>query len=249
MLPPLEGIIARRVLLNFRADPDVVRRLVPEPLEVVTRNGFAVVGVCLIRLERLRPKGFPAPLGMSSENMAHRVAIRYPTREGSKDGVFIWRRETDQCLITLLGGRLFPGVHGTAAFAVTEGDGALRMMVRTPTGEADVSYEAREADRWHATPLFATFDEARAFFQRGDCGFSCSLRGGNLEGMQLRTLAWTMASLEVGTAHAAFFQRAGRFPLGSVAFDCGLMMRGIPHEWHELDDVPELAGIPGGAAP
>jgi hypothetical protein len=25
-------------------------------------------------------------------------------------------------------------------------------------------------------------------------------------------------------------------------FDCGLLMRGIPHEWHEISQVPELAG-------
>jgi hypothetical protein len=53
MLPKLEGIIARRVLLNFRVDPDVARGLVPEPLELASRSGYAVAGVCLIRLEQL----------------------------------------------------------------------------------------------------------------------------------------------------------------------------------------------------
>ena len=95
MLPKLEGTIARRILLNFRADPDVTQRLVPAPFEVVRVGGFAVVGVCLIRLENLRPKGLPPHFGISSENMAHRVAVRYPTRSGSasrtEEGVYIWR--------------------------------------------------------------------------------------------------------------------------------------------------------------
>src|SRR5438067_2394546 len=137
MLPTLEGIIARRVLLNFRADPQVVRRLVPVPLEVATQNGAAIVGICLIRLEQLRPKGLPADLGMSSENMAHRVAIRYPTDADMRDGVFIWRRETDLALAMFLGGRLFPGVHHCAKFYVAQDAGSLEMEVHTRKREAD----------------------------------------------------------------------------------------------------------------
>jgi len=81
-----------------------------------------VAGICLIRLERLRPKGLPAAVGLASENMAHRIAIRYPTPDGPSDGVFIWRRDTDQALVSLLGGRLCPGVHGKAAFEVAESE-------------------------------------------------------------------------------------------------------------------------------
>jgi uncharacterized protein YqjF (DUF2071 family) len=121
VLPTLEGVIRRRVLLNFRADPKTVAALLPVPLEVLPYDGFAIVGVCLIGMEQLRPKGLPGTFGLSSENMAHRVAIRYPTDEGMKDGVFIWRRETDQCLVTLLGGRLFPGVHHHAGFVIDDG--------------------------------------------------------------------------------------------------------------------------------
>ena len=80
MLPLIQGVIARRMLLNFRADPNVVQRLLPAPLQVDQQHGHAIVGVCLIRLENLRPQGIPGPLGLSCENMAHRVAIRYQRR-------------------------------------------------------------------------------------------------------------------------------------------------------------------------
>ncbi len=175
MLPTLEGIIARRVLVNFRVDPDVARRLVPAPLEPVVERGACVAGICLIRLERLRPKGLPAAVGLASENMAHRIAIRYPTPDGPSDGVFIWRRDTDQALVSLLGGRLFPGVHGKAAFDVAESDASLAMAVSTERGAADVALRVRAAGQWRPTPLFPTFDAVCEFFRRGDCGFSCSL--------------------------------------------------------------------------
>jgi Uncharacterized conserved protein (COG2071) len=246
MLPVIEGVIARRMLLNFCADPRIVQRLLPPPLEVDDHEGHAIVGVCLIRLENLRPHGVPSTLGLASENMAHRVAIRYPTRDGMRPGVFIWRRETDQRMVELLGGRIFPGVHHHACFRVREGAGNLQMDVSSENGESNVSFSARVAREWSATPGFHTFEEVSEFFRKGDCGFSCSLRGNELEGLQLKTLRWEMKPMEVETQRCAFYLDSSRFPQGSVEFDCGLLMQGLPHEWHQITDVPELATDPTG---
>ena len=241
MLPLIQGVIARRMLLNFRADPGVVQRHLPAPLQVDQQHGHAIVGVCLIRLENLRPQGIPGPFGLSSENMAHRVAIRYPASDGIRPGVFIWRRETDQRLVELLGGRLFPGVHHHARFQVSESPNHLAMDVTTGDGKADVHFSARVSADWRQTPSFASFDEVSEFFRKGDCGFSCSLRGDELEGLQLRALKWEMAPMEIESQHCAFYSDPQRFPSGSLEFDCGLLMRGLPHEWHQLTDIPELA--------
>jgi len=241
MLPVLEGVIARRVLLNFRADPEVAQRLLPIPLEVEQQHGSAILGVCLIRLEQLRPRGIPGALGVRSENMAHRVAIRYPTPAGIKPGVLIWRRETDQKLVQLLGGRLFPGVHHAARFRVIDDRDHLEMEVTTPGKEADVKFSAQRAREWTATKAFSSFQEASEFFRKGDCGFSCSLHGNRLEGLQLKTLRWEMQPLAVESQHCRFYADTARFPAGSIAFDSALLMRGLPHEWHEITDIPELA--------
>lgn len=65
--------------------------------------------------------------------------------------------------------------------------------------------------------------------------------------------AWSVASGD----HAAAFQRANRaayggaFSLrgvcdtgvcGAAGFDSAVIMRGIPHTWHALREVPELVG-------
>jgi len=229
------------MLLNFRADADVVQRLLPAPLQVDRQHGHAIVGVCLIRLENLRPKGVPSPLGLSSENMAHRVAIRYPSRGGIRSGVFVWRRETDQRLVEALGGRLFPGVHHHARFQVSESQSRLAMDVTTGDGRADVRFSAHALGEWRHTPCFGAFDEVSEFFRRGDCGFSCSLRGDELEGLQLKMLSWEMVPMEIESQHCAFYSDLNRFPAGSLEFDCGLLMRGLPHEWRQLTDTLELA--------
>lgn len=248
MLPTLEGIIARRVLLNFRADPEVVRALVPAPLEVVVHRDAAVVGVCLIRLSQLRPKGLPGFVGIASESMAHRVAIRCVAPEGPRDGVFIWQRHSDNALLALLGGRAFPGVHHRARFHAVEGDEGLAVEAFTGRSGADVSVAARHVRAFSPTPLFPTLEEASGFFAKGDCGFSCALDGRRLEAMRLRTLEWTMTPLAASEARAAFFEDGRRFPKGSVTFDSAVVMRGIPHEWHELSVIPELAAAGTAAA-
>jgi len=188
-----------------------------------------------------RPRGVPECVGFSSENMAHRVAIRFPGPSGMEPGVFIWRRDTDQRLMELLGGRAFPGVHGRAQFQVNENDNELQMRAITKNGDADVELRVSYTQEWKPTPSFATFREASAFFEQGDCGFSCSLRGDKLEGMRLRTMSWSLQPLAVEFVRSAFYSNTAQFPAGSIQFDCGLVMRGVPHEWHELATVPELA--------
>lgn len=104
MQPVLEGRIARRILVNFRLDPEWARLILPAPFEPEIRNGYAVAGVCLIRLEEMRPKGLPAWTGLHLESAAHRIAIRQPDTQEGGHGVYIFRRETDSRLTEMTGG-------------------------------------------------------------------------------------------------------------------------------------------------
>lgn len=242
MVPVIEGVIARRILLNWWVDPAIAQRLVPEPFEPTLVNGFAVAGICLIRLEQVRPAGLPAALGVSSENMAHRIAVRYRAANGWQDGVYIWRRDTGSYLTTLLGGRLFPGVHRDAEFQVTDDEAGLAMNVFSTDGAADASFRALTGVTWKWSLLFPRFADVCSFFERGSRGFSCRLDGQGLEGMELRANRWEMSPLAVQEVRSSFFDDVRRFPRGSCGFDSAALMRGIPHTWHEIADVPELAG-------
>ncbi|MEA2522442.1 MAG: hypothetical protein QOI81_2088, partial [Actinomycetota bacterium] len=156
MLPTLEGVIARRTLLNYWIDPEVVRPLVPKELELATVDGLAVAGTCLIRLEHLRPKHMPSSIGISSENMAHRIAIHYRPKDEDelRDGVFVWRRQTDRSMVKLLGGRLFPGVHGRSKFDVEEKDNGLDYHVTGEGRAANVELSVHSVDAWPGSRLF-----------------------------------------------------------------------------------------------
>ena len=79
-LPALRATIGRRILVNYRIDPDALSGLLPDPFEPRTVDGYAIGGVCCIRLVNVRPKGIPESLGVASENAAHRFGVETELR-------------------------------------------------------------------------------------------------------------------------------------------------------------------------
>ena len=116
-LPKVHGVIRRRLLVNFRADAAVVATILPPPFRPKLHDGVAIIGICLIRLEEIRPKGFPRLAGLASENAAHRIAVVWDDDAGTpREGVYIPRRDTGSLVNHLAGRRLFPGEHHRATF-------------------------------------------------------------------------------------------------------------------------------------
>src|SRR5687768_18589857 len=74
-LPTIQGTIRRRILANLRVDPEVMQKQMPARFRPKLHDGFAVAGICMIRLEHIRPKLMPEVVGVDSENAAHRVAV------------------------------------------------------------------------------------------------------------------------------------------------------------------------------
>src|SRR5258706_4915865 len=136
MRPPnVHGIIRRRLLVNFRIDPYVAQKQLPSQFRPKLHAGYAVGGICLIRLEGIRPKRFPEILGLSSENAAHRFAVRWTDADGDHEGVYIPPLDSGSLLNTMAGGRLFPGEQHRARFAVTD-DGNRVELAMTSTDRA-----------------------------------------------------------------------------------------------------------------
>lgn len=118
-LPALQGLVRRRIRANFRVDPEVAARQLPAPFRPKLVGGWAMAGICLIRLEQLRPLGMPSVLGVSSENAAHRIAVTWEDNAGpAREGVYIPRRDTGALLNHLTGGRPCPGEYHHARFDV-----------------------------------------------------------------------------------------------------------------------------------
>jgi hypothetical protein len=244
-LDTVHGVIARRVLLNYRIEPRALAAQLPTPFRPKLYRGFGIGGVCMIRFEHLRPRFVPAWLGMRSENAAHRFAVEWDQDGRVCKGVFIPRRDTGSWFNRAFGGRAFPGLFHRSKFEVDEaGDRVSIRIVRRDRGE-EISFAGRAADALPASSVFPSLSEAAAFFALGATGYSATRRAGHFHGRELRSLDWTVAPLEVEHARSCFFDDRRRFAPADVALDSALVMRGIEHEWHSR---PELGAAADGSA-
>lgn len=232
-IPTITGVIDRRMLINYRVDKEVLRRILPSPFRPKLIDDYGVAGICLIRLKDIRPKGMPASIGIASENGAHRIAVEWTDNGVVKEGVFIPRRDTSSRLNALAGGRVFPGVHHLAEFSVSEGHGRYEVSFTSEDGTA-LSVSALETDKWEPGSVFGSLTEASDFFKAGSAGYSPCKDGSTFEGLELVTQEWHVTPLSVLAVRSSFFEDNKTFPEGSVIFDNALLMKNIRHEWRGL---------------
>ena len=215
-IPVIRGLIDRRMLVNWRVEPDVLRRVLPEPFRPkLTADGrWGVAGICLIRLRHVRPRGLPAALGVTSENAAHRVAVCWTDAAtgAERQGVYIPRRDTSSRLNALAGGRVFPGVHHHATFDVDETPEHLSVAMRSDDGVTHLSVRAAVADALPAGSAFGSLAEASAFFEGGSLGYSPGMRPGAYDGLELKTFAWSVTPLRVEEATSSLLRRPAPLP-------------------------------------
>ena len=238
-LPDITGVIKRRILVNYRVAREIVRPLLPAPFRPKLHAGFAVVGICLIRLEKMRPLGLPGFIGISSENAAHRVAVEWDEGAGVREGVFVFRRDTNSLMNHYVGGRLFPGEQHYADFAVRDANGHVGLRARPDNGTAIVELRGHESAALPVGSIFRSLEESSRFFEGGCLGFSLASSGA-IDGMKLVTREWIVRPFEVEICRSRFFADTSVFPAGSVVFDHAIIMRDIQHEWHSCAAPGEM---------
>jgi uncharacterized protein YqjF (DUF2071 family) len=227
----MAGEIERRLLVNYRVDPAALEGLVPSRFRLQLVDGYAVAGICLIRLGSLRPRGVPRAVGLRSENAAHRVAVEWEENGTLRSGVYIPRRDTASRLTVLLGGRAFPGAHHRARFTVHETESRLEVAFRSSDGSAEVDVAVSVTDELEGSRLFPTAESASRFFEQGSVGFSPGHDPRELEAVELTTHAWRVEPCRVESARSTFFEG---LPGEPPAVDCALVMRKVPVLWNAL---------------
>jgi len=243
-IPAIRGVIKRRILVNYRVEPAGLHGLVPAPFKVRLVDGYAMAGVCLIRLERVRPSALPGPnVGLASDNVAYRIAVEWddPEAREQRQGVYIPRRDTSLSLQRAFGGRFFPGDYHHSRFTASDHDGRIAITVRSEDGGGDVELDASEGDAFPEDSVFGSLADASHFFEEGSVGYSAKQQDDRLDGLLLQTESWAVRPLAVHEARSSFFERIGTLAPGSVSFDNTLIMRNVPHEWHALPQLSSEA--------
>ena len=239
-IPAIRGVIKRRILVNYRVEPAALHEIVPAPFRVRLMDGYAMAGVCLIRLERVRPSALPGPdVGLASDNVAYRVAVEWtdPDTHEPSQGVYIPRRDTSSSLQRAFGGRFFPGEYHHSRFTVSDADGRISITVGSDDGGGDVELKASETDEFPDDSVFGSLAQASHFFEEGSVGYSAKQQDDRLDGLLLLTESWAVRPLAVHDARSSFFERLETSAPGSVSLDNALIMRDVPHEWHALPQM------------
>ncbi|MEP6902655.1 MAG: DUF2071 domain-containing protein [Actinomycetota bacterium] len=232
-IPTLQGIIKRRLLVNFRADAENIQQILPKEFRPKLHKGKAIAGICLIRLEQMRPKFTPQFLGLSSENAAHRIAVLWEDEAGKTlEGVYIPRRDTDSFINSAVGGTLFPGEQNRADFTVAQAENEIDFAMHSKDKKIAVALKGRITDALPKTSVFTSLAESSKFFETGALGFSVTNNVKYLDGISLETKSWKVDALEIDYVHSSFYDDETIFPKGSIEFDHALIMQNIAHEWH-----------------
>ena len=233
-IPTIKGLIDRRVLINYTVDPEIISKLIPKPFRPQVYKGKAIVGICLIRLKGIRPKGLPAFLGLSSENGAHRIAVEWDDNGEVKQGVYIPRRDTSSIINNIVGGRIFPGEHCLAKFNVEEAEGNYAISFKS-SDNTSIAIEAKKSESFNPNSIFQNLRTVSDFFENGRVGYSPNGKT-KFDGMCLKTNQWKLEALEVKSVTSSFFDNENDFPKGSIQFDNALLMTNVEHEWHSVED-------------
>lgn len=210
-IPKIRGFIDRRILINYTIEPSVARNIIPAPFRPKLYEGYAMGGICLIRLKSIRPKGLPQSLGIASENGAHRFAVEWDENGIVKEGVYIPRRDTSSAINALMGGRLFPGRHYHAKFNVSETGTNYSVGFRS-SDAAFVAIKAISTKVFNPQSVFKTLTNASAFFEGGCTGYSPN--GKNFDGVTLHTYHWKVTPLEILNIRSSYFEDKNLFPDG-----------------------------------
>jgi hypothetical protein len=164
--------------------------------------------------------------------------VEWTTADGiDREGVYIPRRDTSSRLNTIVGGKVFPGVHQHAYFQVDEHDDHFRVELNSDDRQTHVLVEGRLSAQLPPTSVFQSLAEASQFFEAGSLGYSANRRAGEYDGLELRSVQWNVEPLVVERIESSFFENEEVFPKGSLQFDCALIMRGIQHEWHSQETL------------
>ncbi len=242
------GHVDRRILVNYRIDPQYLQCILPAPFRPHCINGSAIGGLCLIRLRQTRPRGWPALLGIQAENIAYRFAVEWDEGHQTKRGAFILRRDTSSPLLAWTSGWLMPTRQYWSRFEVNENDNQFKIQASHRDGTKLVLNAQLSTEKWTGK-CFDCQANATDFFEQETIGYTPTANGQDFIGMGLEMADWTVNTLSVQQLQSTYFDDPRRFPLGSIKFDHAFVLQNSAHQMRWKDKLtPSPRAWPSRAA-
>jgi len=231
---PMRTVFLECALVNFAVRPEVMRRLVPGPIEPDLHRGEAFLSIVIARMERMRPTFVPAALGVSYHQVVYRAVVRC----GGERGVYFLRSDADNRWMALAGDWLtFFGFHHARIAVRREGALAHVDLAAGPGAHADIRatyHLAAATDAMPAGSRFAKLAEAQAFLVDRFAAFGYDALTGEVLTVRIERGAWDLRVVEDRRAGYDFMDGSPLFPAGSARLDSIFWVERIPYRWHRL---------------
>ncbi len=157
---PMQAQMARCFLFVLQTPEKAVASFLPPEINLITRNGFAFWNVVVCRIEGMRPKGFPAWLGVNYWHVAYRLYVRKTTKEGPiLEGLYFVRSDCDDRILAAAGRILTDFQFNLAKISFEDGAEA-RIRVESPRAPMEVILDRSEAPVLAEYSAFGSLDEA-----------------------------------------------------------------------------------------
>ncbi|MEW6207467.1 MAG: DUF2071 domain-containing protein [Acidobacteriota bacterium] len=224
------GRLSECLLMAYRTPSESVAHLVPAPLQLVTREGWAFWNVVACRIEKMRPAGTPRLAGMSYYHVAYRLYVRAGIASGEIiDGLYFVRSDADSFLISEIGNLASDFRFHTAAIRHIEDAGRLIFEVRdSREGAAFLRVALDQKPEPAKDSCFASAEEAARFLKYRPLGLSC--RDGWLRVAEVfrDEAQWRETAVNVEEARWSFFDSMSQT---EVALEIATRAAPIDYRW------------------
>ena len=125
-------------LFVYRGPEGSLRSLLPQPLNLVTKGGYAFVNVVICKLSHMRPAFMPIRAGLSYWHIAYRL---YAESHGQQ-GLYFLRSDANSSMIVKAGNLLTDFRFNPAQVEVEQRDAENQIRVQAPGASVTASINA-----------------------------------------------------------------------------------------------------------
>lgn len=228
---PVVAWFERVVAVSFAFPEEVLRPLVPEPLEIDSHDGFGFVTVALVWTKGLRPAAFPAIFGQDFFLAGYRIFTRLRDENGRRmRGLKILRSETDKARMVVSGNLLTHYNYRQVKLKASDS----RVTTWLPDGRETLDLSFDLTDEPDAPPTgspFADLRTARNF--AGPMPFTFDAEGhGRFVVIEGKRSEWTPRPVRILDWRVSLFNESpfrGVTPILANAFK----VEGVPYRWEK----------------
>ncbi len=231
------GILEDTILLNFRTDVEVVKRLLPSPFEPRLVDGFGLVGILLFKMRDLeceRNIGLPT---FSSEHVLYRIAVTWQQGGRRYHGMYILRHEVNTRLpIRQTRRGLFPLAAIPVTWRRMPWSGSFEWTLKN-RNRLRLEIGARLSRKFPVESVFESLEAASDFFARERAAVAPRYQKTVFANTHFLPLNWSLKPLHIHQLKTDFSQLENLFPKGSIFFDSGLIWLQMPCRWQEGPEI------------